>query len=648
MCRYSLLRTLTMLKNKQDRQFFRSFFLQLFFIVISAYPLYAKYYEDTAAARLHALLETELSDSARTEVLYQLGDRLLKQEPEKARKYLERSLQLATLWNNSRQLKQILERLGVYYKDKGKMGIALSYQLKVLKLSEEQNDSFRMAIACNNVGIIYKTLHNYNKALEYYSRSNMICEKMGKVQGYIMTLNNLGTVYSDQHLYDKAIPYFDKALARALAHNDPAAMVVALANLGECFMAKGDFNKALNYYWRCLKLDEQSGDQFGILFTRSNIALTYNLMGKKEEALKYYQQCLKLARELDAKNDLTNLYASISGMYEKAGDHKLAYENQVLYRAYKDSVYNEENSRQMAELQTRYETEKKEHDIVLLNKEKELNEEELGHKQATIYSAATALFIILLLLMLVFNMYRQKQQANRLLLILDQEKNEFLGIAAHDLKNPLQTIMGYCQLQREYFDKLNRDKILKYTRNIELTARRMVELISNLLDINAIEQGKIEAKPEAIDLADFIKNSIQAFEVQAAQKGIRIESTCKEGLILHTDLYMLSQVFENLLSNAVKYSALNSTVWVRSAADSQGIFVEVKDSGPGIPEGEQHLLFKKFSRLNSRPTAGESSSGLGLSIVKKLCERMHADISCSNTADAGACFRFSFSREAQL
>jgi signal transduction histidine kinase len=220
------------------------------------------------------------------------------------------------------------------------------------------------------------------------------------------------------------------------------------------------------------------------------------------------------------------------------------------------------------------------------------------------------------------------------------KKNEYLGIAAHDLKNPLQTIIGYCQMQTSYFDKLSKEKILKQTNNIEIASSRMLDLVSNLLDINAIENGLIKVNKEKTMLLPLLEKVVDGIENQASQKGIKVQlETTEKNMEVLTDALLLRQIVENLLSNGIKYSPESTEVVLSCTRVNGTIEVSIKDSGPGIPANEQELLFKKFSRLSTRPTAGESSHGLGLSIVKKLSELLNIQVNFESEQGKGSTFK---------
>jgi len=230
---------------------------------------------------------------------------------------------------------------------------------------------------------------------------------------------------------------------------------------------------------------------------------------------------------------------------------------------------------------------------------------------------------------------KELADSNERLVHLNNEKNEFLGIAAHDLKNPLTVILGNAELMTMVEDP---GKINKLANTIAAAAKRMRNLINDLLDANAIEQGKFTSKIERCDVGLLVRECVENNQLSAAKKDITIRVGMSQGLMARADRTATLQILDNLISNALKFSPPNTTIHVHSAPEKDFALVSVRDEGPGISAEDQKKLFKKFVRLSARPTGGESSTGLGLSIVKKLAEAMAGTIQCHSALGTGTTF----------
>lgn len=221
---------------------------------------------------------------------------------------------------------------------------------------------------------------------------------------------------------------------------------------------------------------------------------------------------------------------------------------------------------------------------------------------------------------------------------LNNEKNSLMDIVAHDLKSPLSKVVNIAQLL-PVVGELNEEQ-RNYVNIIRKAALEGTRFIDDLLDINAIEQGQaLEITPEKISLAVFLPELLRNFRNQADLKSIRLHFQNKaDDAVINTDREYLKRIMENLISNAIKFSPLGSNIYVKVKAVDTNLHISVKDEGPGIGEEDQKRLFKKFQRLSARPTGGESSVGLGLSIVKLLTERLGGQILLNSVLGKGSEF----------
>jgi len=225
--------------------------------------------------------------------------------------------------------------------------------------------------------------------------------------------------------------------------------------------------------------------------------------------------------------------------------------------------------------------------------------------------------------------------ANERLVHLNNEKNEFLGIAAHDLKNPLTVIVGCAEMIGMANSQGQIDKLVA---SISSAATRMRTLITDLLDVNAIEEGTFTSHIGPCDIGALVERSAENNQPAATRKSIAIRIGASENVWAKADAAATLQILDNLLSNALKYSPPNTTVHVHTLPERDSILVSVRDEGPGINEADQKKLFQKFTRLSARPTGGESSTGLGLAIVKRLAEAMSGGIQCYSAPGGGSTF----------
>jgi two-component system sensor histidine kinase/response regulator len=220
---------------------------------------------------------------------------------------------------------------------------------------------------------------------------------------------------------------------------------------------------------------------------------------------------------------------------------------------------------------------------------------------------------------------------------MNDEKNEFMGIAAHDLRSPLNAIKGYAELVLE--DPAIGQENLEVLQRIHEAAARMAEMVQNLLDANRIERGEMRLNLAPTELSALVAlvTETQRPRGFAKQQTIHLQNGVSP-VNVTVDSNVMVQVVENLVSNAVKYSPPGRNIFVRLTQGPESVRLEVQDEGPGLSAEDQKKLFGKFARLSAKPTGGEHATGLGLSIVKRMVEAMNGKVWCESEAGKGATF----------
>ena len=234
---------------------------------------------------------------------------------------------------------------------------------------------------------------------------------------------------------------------------------------------------------------------------------------------------------------------------------------------------------------------------------------------------------------------KQLSAANQKLSELNNEKDEFISIVAHDLRNPLNGILGLCQLA-EHDDASAPFDSQSFVTDIQDCGQRMVNLTQCLLDVSRIEsfQGQIDL--EAVDCNTLIKQSAAEFQVSAQRKKIALffDQEPGERHTVQSQPDWLAICINNLVSNAVKYTPIGGKVMLNCRHSDDDVEISIQDNGPGISTDDQAKLFTKFTRLSAKPTGNESSTGLGLYLVKKMCERLQITIHVDTQLGQGTTF----------
>ena len=232
------------------------------------------------------------------------------------------------------------------------------------------------------------------------------------------------------------------------------------------------------------------------------------------------------------------------------------------------------------------------------------------------------------------------EKQNLLLKELAEEKDILLGIMAHDLRNPLGGIESVVDLIDKIGD-LSEDQAT-YFSLLKPQVESAQNLISDVLEMNTIENDNKNTEKVKLDLNEFISDKITEFKPLAQEKNIQLSLKEKNSnLFLNTSINELNRITDNLLSNAIKYTPIGKSVLIDVQKENERIIIKFIDEGAGIPEEERVLLFKKFSKLSTRPTNEEASTRLGLYIVKLLSERIEAELNVESQIGKGSVFSIS-------
>ncbi|MEK6782789.1 MAG: HAMP domain-containing sensor histidine kinase [Bacteroidota bacterium] len=233
---------------------------------------------------------------------------------------------------------------------------------------------------------------------------------------------------------------------------------------------------------------------------------------------------------------------------------------------------------------------------------------------------------------------RELEYRNKLLQELNVEKQQIIGVVSHDLKGPFNRIFALMQLMSMSSENLTAEQ-KEYMGKIHQIVADGLNMVRNLLDNRKLEyQSGIDMHPEFLNISGVLNSLVKQYQPLASKKSILLWYDAPPLLQIQSDKLYLSRIFENLLSNAIKFSPRNKKVTVMATDLGNEIEISIEDEGPGINAEDQLKLYQKFQKLTAKPTGGESSTGLGLSIVKTMVEKMKGRVHYQSKDGKGAKF----------
>jgi len=427
-------------------------------------------------------------------------------------------------------------------------------------------------------------------------------------------------VYVKLEEEDKAIRFYNECREIYSQLSDKQGEANALNNLGLLFAKKGKQSDALAYYEKSLEITRQVGDKLFEAETLLNIGKFYKQESQDEQAtekaLEYLLNAREAAIELRSKKYLAEISKELSEIFEAKGDLKQAFAYFKIFQQAHAQMLEEKSEERLQAMIARNELQKAMQAAEIYR----LKNIELAKANEMLAEANTTL-----------------KEANQL-------KSELLAIAAHDLKNPLTAILDFVQGVLATSDKCQQERMLYL---IAEFAERMLGIIEKVLEMSKIESGSITLNRRKVDVGQLAMLMVASYEHRAARKSIQIIEEIEEGVTAFVDEDRLREILDNLISNAIKYSYPEKRVFVSVKRLENGtkinamavVQIKVSDEGQGFFQDEMAKLFQRFQRLSAKPTGGESSTGLGLSIAKQLVDLHGGAIwAHSDGKDKGAIF----------
>jgi serine phosphatase RsbU (regulator of sigma subunit) len=375
--------------------------------------------------------------------------------------YLKKSLKIMQELRDKRGIILCFERLGRIQEEKNQYPEAIQFYLNAIELKKMLNDLKGLADCWSSIGRIYTHTGNYDKALECYIKASKIAESISYKKKICETYISMGVIFFEQKKYKETITYMDKAYAVEGNVTNKQNLSYIYNNLAISYQYLDNHTTSLSYHFKALKLNEEMGNDAGIAVSYNNISGVYASIGKTKEALhyilksialseknndkvgltysyvgagdcykgnkefitanNYYLKALRMAREINYKTEEREAYEHLAIIAEEMNDYRKALEYHKKFSQIKDSILSEESLKQSTELNIRYETEKKEKEILLLTKDQELKTKSLKEQRLIRIGLIIGLGLLLTLSFLLFNRYRFKQKAN---LLLEKQKEE--------------------------------------------------------------------------------------------------------------------------------------------------------------------------------------------------------------------------------
>ncbi len=539
---------------------------------------------------------------------------------------------------------------------------ALDFAIQSANIFIQKNDSAGIAYTYTFIGDIHSNMNNPNLALEYLTKANEIYLKINDIDGITQTTNNLGNIYGQLNESDKALLYYQKSLDLAIDNTSLISQDIASNNIGFQYSKIKDYPKALEAYKKSIELSEEIEDFESLMNTYNNIAQVYYKQGKIDLALKTVNKALEYEEHNNSQLFLAESHEILSNIYYQKGKYKKGFEHLKQLNTINDSLFKATSTREYMEMQVRFETERKEQEIELLKKNDEIKDLQLQRqKNFNIFWLLLTILLITFGGLTIVNL-RSKQKVNSLLSEknlqleeankkltesenhlkeLNATKDRFFSIIAHDLKNPVNAVMGFSELlynnHRQYTDEESHELI----KIIYDSSQNLYKLLDNLLQWSRSQLGNVTVNPELFPLHSVVLEELDMLRPLADKKELNISSRIEEFMIVWADKNLVCVIIRNLISNAIKFSNTKGKILISAQEKDATVEVSVSDNGIGINADDKDKLFRLDTTFSSRGTADEKGTGLGLLLCKEFVEKNGGTIWVENNNQGGSTFTFS-------
>ena len=579
---------------------------------------------------------------------------------------------IANRINNKNQHSIIYNNIGVVYRRLDDYQTALSNHIIALQLAEETHNIKSQAIAINSIGNIQMMIGNLDESLDYFKQSLILEQKINNLLGIAINLNNIGNVYATKKDYPKALEYFKLSLDVNMEIHSQKGIAICYNDIGNIYETLEQYNRALSYYLDAFVINKSLNDLYSEAYSYLQVGELYTTLSQYDKALEYLLPGLNISKNIGAKAFTMEFYTALYIINRTQKNYEKAFDYLELSYQYQDSINNINVRKDIARMQLKFESERKENHITLLEQNAEIAELDIN-RQKSISLLILSAFILALGFVILLSYYLfSKNKTNKLLLernriiektkaeldnyskqllIAKQEaeqnsktKGEFLANMSHEIRTPLNSVIGFAELLSE---SVTEPQQLNHLKVIKSSGRTLLTLINDILDLSKIEAGKFTIDYEKIHPELVIEDIIQIFSHRSYEKNIELKTNFSPELpetIFFSEL-RLRQILFNLVGNAIKFTH-NGSIIIDIIADRSenyddvNLLIVITDTGIGINEDEHQHIFEPFNQ--SATNSKTQGTGLGLTITKRLVEMMNGTINFVSQEGVGTKFSVYF------
>jgi len=605
---------------------------------------------------------------------------------EQSHRYYNIAYKLAREIKDSVYMGLILNNIGVLLNKHGSVDSALHYHLLAHEVLKKTDDMEMLGKVLTDIGSIYTSRDQFDKAVEYLNMAGLAFRKAENYI-YLTILNiNLGRLYQKIESCERSLDYYETALKYDSLTEITSFHSIITNNIGELyFRCFENIDSATKYYNASLRISINSGNESGIVSTRVNlgnvyyenkeyekalknyksvliydvarenkamyspilinIGIAYEKLQQPDSAVPYLNKGLALAKELGFMEYQFNAYSSLLAVDSARNDVISAMHNIRKMLEIKDSIWNSDVAEKIAEIEIQSATEKKELEKQLLLEENVLKEKVINRQWLMVVLISIS-FLLAVFLIIVYYRDRRKlkrlnhqvNESNKQLRELNNTKDKFFSIIAHDLRSPFDALLGLLTELDENYETFDEDFKKEIIKSLRKSSHNTYNLLVNLLDWSRSKRGKIKNEPEKVNVSLIIHRVFDFLETRAEEKKQQLLVETDSKLHVYADPQLLQNVLINLVNNSIKFTAVGGKIRVAATLQQEIVKICVEDNGIGIPKKNISRLFSIDGDTHRKGTESELGTGLGLVMCKEFVEIMGGAIKVESEEGKGSTF----------
>jgi len=551
-----------------------------------------------------------------------------------AKVYLNNSISRAKKIDYYQGLITTYIEYGGIYQSQDNYKKALEYFIKVDSICTTKtikNDP-DCAIAVSNIGLIKGLFKEFDEAEKYYKLALDYFERLKtQKKAAINTINSLGTIELERNNFDKAEKYYKEALEYYIASKRKSEIGYMYSQFANLYGKQKRYYEAENVALKSIEISKDLKDSLRIIYGLNVLGSIKIDQKEFNKSIIYTEESLEIAKRLKKPSMVLKSLNLLNKVYFKSKNYKKAAETAIIYANYKDSIDVLQNKKVLLDIETKYQTEKKEKEIALLKSEKELNAQKQKNQRNLLLGGLGITSIVGLFL---FVLYRNRHKTNTKLKELDTLKSNFFANISHEFRTPLTLISSAID------DTLTDDSISDKKRQqfsvAKQNSERLLSLVNQLLDLSKIDAGQLKLHLQESNVLQLISALSESFTHSAKQKNINLNLNIKqreENVWFDKDA--VEKITVNLLSNALKYTPENGSVVCHASIENHKLVLQVKNTGTGLTYEESNHIFDRFYQTNEQ----NQGTGIGLALVKELVELHKGTIEVTSTPNEWTSFK---------